>query len=66
MIDAVGLVFETSIEFEYLGGATSTERTLSVQITQRLQRAWASFWQCNMRIYYPRGVRLRTQVRLLK
>ena len=43
MIDAVGLVFETSIEFVYLSGSTILDRTLSVMIMQRYQRAWANF-----------------------
>ena len=50
----------------YLGGAITADRELSIEITQRLQRAWACFQPYNMEIYDRPGVRLRLKVRLLK
>ena len=50
----------------YLGGAISTDRLLSVEITRRLQRAWACFQRYKMEIYDHPDVRLRLKVRTLK
>ena len=50
----------------YLGGAISANRVLSIEITRRLQRAWACFQRYKMEIYDHPGVRLRLKVRLLK
>ena len=65
-INAAGQVHEQTIEFVYLGGAITADRDLSIEITRRLQRAWACFQWYKMEIYYRPGVRLRLKVRLLK
>ena len=50
----------------YLGGAITADKELSIEITRRLQRAWACFQRYKMEIYDRPGVRLRLKVRLLK
>ena len=54
------------IEFVYLGGAITADTNLSIEITRRLQRAWACFQRYKMEIYDRLGARLRLKVRLLK
>ena len=65
-INAAGQVYKQTIEFVYSGGAISANRDLSVEVTRRLQRAWAFFQRYKMEIYDRPGVRLRLKVRLLK
>ena len=50
----------------YLDGAITEDRELGIEITPRLQRAWARFQRYKMGIYDRPGVRLRLKVRLLK
>ena len=65
-INAAGQVYKQAIEFVYLGGAITADRDLSIEITRRLQRAWACFQRYKMEIYDRPDVRLRLKVRLLK
>ena len=65
-INAAGQVYKQTIEFVYLGGAITAYRDRSIEITRRLQRAWACFQRYKMEIYDRPGVRLRLKVRLLK
>ena len=65
-INATVQVNKQTIEFVHLGGAITADRDLSIDITRRLQRAWACFQRYNMEIYDRPGVRLRLKVRLLK
>ena len=46
-------------EFVYLGGATTADRDLSIEITRRLERAWACFQRYKMGTYDRPGVSLR-------
>ena len=55
-----------TIEFVYLGGVITADRNLSIEITRRLQRAWACFQRYKMEIYDRPSARLRLKVRLLK
>ena len=64
-INTVGRVYKT-IEFVYLGGAITADRDLSIEITRRLQRAWACFQRYKMDINDRPGVRSRLKARLLK
>ena len=64
--NAAGQLYKQAIEFVYLGGAITADRDLSIEITRRLQRAWACFQRYKMEIYDRPGVRLRLKVRLLK
>ena len=51
----------------YLGGAISADWDLrSVEVTRRIQRAWACFGLCKMEIYDRPSVRLPLKVRMLK
>ena len=65
-INAAGQVYKQTIEFVYLGGAITADRDLSIEITRRLQRAWACFQRYRMEIYDRPGVRVRLKERLLK
>ena len=65
-INAAGQVHKEKIEFVCLGGAITANRDLSIEMTLRLQRAWARFQRYKMEIYDRPGVRLRLKVRLLK
>ena len=65
-IKAVGHVYKLTIEFVYLGGAITADRELCIEITRRLQRAWACFQRYKMEIYDRPSVRLRLKLRLLK
>ena len=65
-INAAGQVYKQTIQFVYLGGAITADRDLSIEITRRLQRAWACFQRYKIEIYDRPGVRLRLKVRLLK
>ena len=65
-INAAGQVYKQTIEFAYLGGAITADRDLSIEITRRLQRAWAWFQWYKMEIYDGPGVLLRSEMRLLK
>ena len=65
-INAAGQVYEQTIQFVYLGEAITADRDLSIEITRRLQRAWACFERYKMDTYDRPGVRLRLKVRLLK
>ena len=62
-IKAAGQVYKRTTEFVYLGGAITADRDLSIEITRRLQRAWACFQRYKMEIYDRPGVRLRSKVR---
>ena len=64
--NAAGQVYKQTIEFVSLGGATTADRELSIEITRRLQRAWACFQRYKMEINDRPGVRLRLRVRLLE
>ena len=50
----------------YLCGAITADRELCIEMTRRLQRAWACFQRYKMEIYDHPGVRVRLKVRLLK
>ena len=65
-INAAGQVYKQTIQFVYLGGAITAGRDLSIEITRRLQRAWACFQRYKMELYDRPGVRLRLKVLLLK
>ena len=65
-INAAGQVYKQKIELVYLGGAITADRDLSIEITRRLQRAWACFQRYKMELYDRPGVRSRLKVRLLK
>ena len=57
-INAAGQVYKQTTEFVYLGGAITANRDLSIEITRRLQRAWACFQRYKMEIYDRPCVRL--------
>ena len=63
-INAAGQVYKQTIEFVYSGGAISANRDLSVEVTRRLQRAWAFFQRYKIEIYDRPGVRLRLKVKV--
>ena len=65
-INAAGQAYQQTIEFVHLGGGISADRDLSIEITRRLQRAWACFQWYKMEIYDCPSVLLRLKVRLLK
>ena len=65
-INAACQLHKQTVQFVYLGGAISANRDLSIEITHRLQRAWARFQRYKTEIYDRPGVRLRLKVRLLK
>ena len=50
-INAAGQEYKKKIKFVYLGGAITADRDLSIDITRRLQRVWASFQPYKMEIY---------------
>ena len=54
------------IEFVYSDGAISENRDLSIEITRRIQKAWACFQRYKMEIYHHSGVRLRLTVPFLE
>ena len=49
-INAADQVYKQTIEFVYLGGGITPDRNLSIEITRRLQRAWACFQRYKMEI----------------
>ena len=54
-------------EFVYLGEAISAEWAgRNVELTRRLQRAWACFGRYKIKIYDRPGVRLRLKMRMLR
>jgi len=66
-VTAAGQVYKQTVEFVYLGGAISADWDLrSVEVTRRIQRAWACFGRYKMEIYDRPSVRLRLKVRMLK
>ena len=65
-INAAGQLYKQTVEFVYLGGAITADRDLSIEISRRLQRAWACFQRYKMEIYDRQGVRLRLKVQLLR
>ena len=65
-INAAGQVYKQTIDFVYLGGAITADRDLSIEITRRLQGAWACFQRYKIKIYDRPGVRFPLKVRLLK
>ena len=65
-INAAGQVYKQTIQFVHLGGATTADKDLSIEIPRRLQMAWACFQRYKMEIYDRPGVRLRLKMRLLK
>ena len=52
-VTAAGQVYKQPVEFVYLGGAISADWDLrkSVEVTRRIQRAWACFGRCKTEIY---------------
>ena len=66
-VTAAGQVWKQTVEFVYLGGAISADWDLrSVEVTRRIQRAWACFGRYKMEIYDRPSVHLRLKVRMLK
>ena len=65
-VNAAGQVYKQTIQFVYFGGAIAADRDRSIEMTRRLQRAWACFQRYKMEIYYRPGVCFRLKVRLLK
>ena len=66
-VTGAGQVYKQTVEFVYLGGAISADWDLrSVEVTRRIQRAWACFVRYKMEIYDRPSVRLRLKVRMLK
>ena len=65
-INAAGQVYKQTIQFVYLGGAITAHRDLSIELTRRLQRAWACFQRYKLKNYDRPGVCLRLKARLLK
>ena len=64
---APGQVYKQTVEFGYLGGPISADGDLrSVEVTRRIQKAWAYFGRYEMEIYDRPSVRLRLKVRMLK
>ena len=53
IVTAVGQAYKQTVEFVYLGGAISADWDLrkSVEVTRRIQRAWACFGRCKTEIY---------------
>ena len=67
IVTAVGQAYKQTVEFVYLGGAISADWDFSiVEVTRRIQRAWAWFGRYKMEIYDLLNVRLRLKVRMLK
>ena len=64
--NAAGQVYKQAIEIMYWGEAITADRDLNIDITRRLQRAWACFQRYDMEIDDRPGVRLRLKVWLLK
>ena len=58
-VKAASQVYKQTTEFMYLGDATTAHRDLGIEITRRLERAWAFFQWCKMETYDRPGVRLR-------
>ena len=56
-INAAGHVYKQTIEFVYLSEAITVDRDLSIEISWRLQRAWAYLLRYKMEIYDRPGVR---------
>ena len=51
-VTAAGQVYKQTVEFVYLGGAISADWDLrSVEVTRRIQRAWACFGRYKTEIY---------------
>ena len=66
-VTAAGQVYKQTVEFVFLGGAISADWDLRrVEVTRRIQRAWACFWRYKMEIYDRPSVRLRLKVRMPK
>ena len=60
--NAAGQVYKQAIEIMYWGEAITADRDLNIDITRRLQRAWACFQRYDMEIDDRPGVRLRLKV----
>ena len=66
-VSAAGLVYKQTVELVYLGGAISADWDLrSVEVTRRIQKAWAGFGRNKMEIYDRPSVHLRLKVRMLE
>ena len=63
-INAAGQVHKHTTEFVYLDGAVSANRDTSIEITRRLQGAWAYCQRYKIEIKDFLGVRLRLKVRM--
>ena len=60
-------VYKQMVEFVYLGGAVSADwDPRRIEVTRRIQSAWACFGRHKMEIYDRPRVRLRLKVRMLK
>ena len=59
-------IHKPTLDFVYLGEATSADRQRNAGITRRLQRAWSFCRRCRMKIYDRSGARLRLKVWMLK
>ena len=60
-------MYKQTVEFVYLGGAISADWDFrNVEVTRRIQRAWACFGRYKMDIYDRPSVRLCLKVRMLK
>ena len=66
-VTAADQVCKQMVEFGYLGGAISADWDLrSVEVTRRIQKAWAGFGRNKMEIYDRPSVHLRLKVRMLE
>ena len=50
-VSAAARVHKLQVEFLYLDGAISVNRDFSVEVTRRLQTAWACLGRCKMKTY---------------
>ena len=64
-VAAAGQEYKHRAAFVYSGKAISADRKLSVDITHRVQRAWAGFRRYNVETYGRSCVSLRPKVRML-
>ena len=66
-VTAAGQVYKQTVEFVYLGGGISADWDLRrVEVTCRIQRAWACFGRYKMEIYDRPSVSLRLKVGMLE
>ena len=65
-VEAVGLVYNQTNEFVYLGGNVNHNADLSIEVNRRMRNAWCSFRKYTLELYDRPSAPLELKIRMLR